>query len=51
MMIWPFYHHELQVLVNQLKAAEIIIPEPFQVGAIIAKLFSFWKNYRKKTSS
>ena len=40
--------HELQVLVNQLKAAEIELPEFFQVGAIIAKLPPSWKSYRKK---
>ncbi|CAA2961134.1 UBN2_2 domain-containing [Olea europaea subsp. europaea] len=30
--------HELQVIVNKLKAVKIEIPETFQVGAIIAKL-------------
>ena len=40
--------HELQVLVNQLKAVDVILPELFQVGAIISKLFSSWKSYKKK---
>ena len=40
--------HELQVIVNQLKAEKIELPEPFQVGAVIAKLPSSWKGYRKK---
>ncbi|URE44790.1 Retrotransposon protein [Musa troglodytarum] len=40
--------HELQVIVNQLKAEKIKLPEPFQVRAIIAKLPSSWKGYRKK---
>lgn len=40
--------HELQVLVNKLKAVKIEIPETFQVGAIIAKLPGTWKGYRKK---
>ena len=40
--------HELQVIVNQLRAAEIELPEPFQVGAIVAKLPPSWKGYRKK---
>ncbi|URE42102.1 Retrotransposon protein [Musa troglodytarum] len=40
--------HELQVIVNQLKAKKIELPEPFRVGAIIAKLPSSWKGYRKK---
>ena len=33
---------------NQLKAVDVILPELFQVGAIISKLPSSWKNYRKK---
>ena len=36
------------MLVNQLKAMEIELPEFFQVGAIIAKLPPSWKSYRKK---
>ena len=40
--------HELQVIVNQLKCEKIDLPEPFQVGAIIAKLPTSWKGYRKK---
>jgi hypothetical protein len=40
--------HELQVLVNKIKAVKIDIPETFQVGAIIAKLPPSWKGYRKK---
>ncbi|XP_058766022.1 uncharacterized protein LOC131639548 [Vicia villosa] len=40
--------HELQVLVNKIKAVKIDIPETFQVGAIIAKLPLSWKGYIKK---
>ena len=40
--------HELQVIVNQLRAEKIDLPEPFQVGAIIAKLPPTWRGYRKK---
>ena len=40
--------HELQVLVNKIKAVKIDIPEAFQVGAIIAKLPPSWKGYIKK---
>ena len=40
--------HELQVLVNQLKAEDVILPKLFQVRAIISKLPSSWKSYRKK---
>ncbi|XP_050918443.1 uncharacterized protein LOC127135857 [Lathyrus oleraceus] len=40
--------HELQVLVNKIKAVKIDIPEAFQVSAIIAKLPPSWKGYRKK---
>ena len=40
--------HKLQVIVNQLRIVEIELPESFQVGAIIAKLPSSWKGYRKK---
>ena len=40
--------HELQVIVNKLRAVKIDMPEPFQVGAIIAKLPQSWNGYRKK---
>ncbi|GAV91552.1 UBN2_2 domain-containing protein, partial [Cephalotus follicularis] len=40
--------HELQVIVNKIRALKIEIPETFHVGAIIAKLPSSWKDYRKK---
>ena len=40
--------HELQVIVNKLSVVKIKILESFQVGAIIAKLPSTWKGYRKK---
>ena len=40
--------HELQVLVNRLRDLKVIIPENFQVGAIISKLPSTWNDYRKK---
>ena len=40
--------HELQILVNKLHDLSIIIPESFQVGAIIAKLRPSWNNFRKK---
>ena len=40
--------HELQVIVNKLRAVKIDLPETFQVCAIIAKLPSTWKGYRKK---
>ena len=40
--------HELQVIVNQLRAEKIDLPEPFQVSAIIAKLPPTWRGYRKK---
>ncbi|XP_057452128.1 uncharacterized protein LOC130743934 [Lotus japonicus] len=40
--------HELQVLVNKIKAVKIDIPKAFQVGAIIAKLPPSWNGYRKK---
>ena len=33
---------------NQLKAANVILPELFQVGVIISKFPSSWKSYRKK---
>ncbi|GAV89403.1 UBN2_2 domain-containing protein [Cephalotus follicularis] len=40
--------HELQVIVNKIRALKIEILETFHVGAIIAKLPSSWKDYRKK---
>ncbi|XP_022867434.1 uncharacterized protein LOC111387134 [Olea europaea var. sylvestris] len=40
--------HELQVIVNKLKAVKIDIPETFQARAIIAKLPGTWKGCRKK---
>jgi hypothetical protein len=40
--------HELQFLVNKLYDLFIQIPEPFEIGAIIAKLPQNWNNYRKK---
>ncbi|XP_050920537.1 uncharacterized protein LOC127138188 [Lathyrus oleraceus] len=40
--------HELQVLMNKIKAVKIDTLETFQVGAIIAKLPPSWKGYRKK---
>ena len=40
--------HELQVIVNQLRAEKIDLLEPFQVGAIISKLPPTWRGYRKK---
>ncbi|XP_058755031.1 uncharacterized protein LOC131628179 [Vicia villosa] len=40
--------HELQVLVNKIKAVKIDVPKAFQVGAIIAKLPPSWNGYRKK---
>ena len=30
--------HELQIIINNLRAIKIELPKPFQVGAIIAKL-------------
>lgn len=39
---------ELQALVNNISGMNIILPEAFQVGAIIAKLPSTWKGCRKK---
>ena len=41
--------HELQVVVNKLRVVKIDLPEPFQVGAIIAKLPPSW-NGRKRIS-
>nr|KAJ0207727.1 hypothetical protein LSAT_V11C500270100 [Lactuca sativa] len=40
--------HELQVMVNKLKALSISIPELFQVGVIIAKLPPSWKDFSKR---
>ena len=40
--------HELQVLVNKLRILKIVLPEVFQVGAIIAKLPPSWKDFAKK---
>lgn len=42
--------HELQVVVNKLRVVKIDLPEPFQVGAIIAKLPPSWNGYRKRIS-
>ncbi|XP_022867787.1 uncharacterized protein LOC111387462 [Olea europaea var. sylvestris] len=40
--------HEMQIIVNKLKAVKIDILEIFQVGVIIAKLPETWKGYRLK---
>ncbi|XP_020247984.1 uncharacterized protein LOC109825547 [Asparagus officinalis] len=40
--------HELEVLVNKIHVLKIVLPESFQVAAIIAKLPSTWKDYSKK---
>ncbi|XP_010914014.1 uncharacterized protein [Elaeis guineensis] len=40
--------HELQVLVNKICAQKTVLPESFQVGAIISKLPPSWKDYQKK---
>ncbi|GKD45818.1 copia-like retrotransposon [Tanacetum coccineum] len=40
--------HELQVLINKLKALSIPIKEAFQVGAILTKLPTSWKSFSKK---
>ena len=40
--------HELQVLVNKLTALSIVLPELFQVGAVLAKLPPSWKDFSKK---
>lgn len=40
--------HELQVIVNKLRVLKIVLPETFQVGAIIAKLPPSWKDFAKK---
>lgn len=39
--------HELQVIVNKIRALKIDIPEAFQVGAIIAKLLQVGKTMEK----
>ncbi|XP_073136926.1 uncharacterized protein [Henckelia pumila] len=36
--------HELQLIASNLKNAEITLPEPFQVGAIITKLPNSWND-------
>ncbi|XP_020242803.1 uncharacterized protein LOC109821020 [Asparagus officinalis] len=40
--------YELEVLVNKIHVLKIVLPESFQVAAIIAKLPSTWKDYSKK---
>ncbi|XP_059635342.1 uncharacterized protein LOC132277507 [Cornus florida] len=40
--------HELQVLVTKLLKVKIVLPESFQVGAMISKLPPSWNDYRKK---
>ncbi|XP_059638671.1 uncharacterized protein LOC132280940 [Cornus florida] len=40
--------YELQVLVTKLREVKIVLPESFQVGAIISKLPPSWNDYRKK---
>ncbi|KAK0607388.1 hypothetical protein LWI29_014193 [Acer saccharum] len=40
--------HERKIIVNNLRAVKIELPEPFQVGAIIAKLPPSWKGYQKR---
>ncbi|KAL6320637.1 hypothetical protein AAG906_008637 [Vitis piasezkii] len=42
------YKAEEEVIVNKLKVLKIELPEAFQVGAIVAKLPSSWKGYRKR---
>ncbi|RVW29758.1 Retrovirus-related Pol polyprotein from transposon TNT 1-94 [Vitis vinifera] len=42
------YKAEEEVIVNKLKVLKIELPEAFQVGAIMAKLPSSWKVYRKR---
>ena len=39
---------QVHVILLELKAANVILLELFQVGAIISKLPSSWKSYRKK---
>ncbi|KAL6314756.1 hypothetical protein AAG906_027104 [Vitis piasezkii] len=39
------YKAEEEVIVNKLKVLKIELPEAFQVGAIVAKLPSSWKDY------
>lgn len=40
--------HQLQILVSKLKDIKVDVPEPLQVGAIIAELPPTWNDYRKK---
>ncbi|GJX30678.1 copia-like retrotransposon [Tanacetum coccineum] len=40
--------HELQVLINKLKALSVPIAKAFQVGAILTKLPPSWKSFSKK---
>ncbi|GJU54685.1 hypothetical protein Tco_1228399 [Tanacetum coccineum] len=40
--------HELQVLVNKLKALSVPITEAFQVGATLTELSPSWKSFSKK---
>lgn len=42
--------HELQVVVNKLRVVKIDLPEPFQVGVIIAKLPPSWNGFKKRIS-
>ncbi|RVW47574.1 Retrovirus-related Pol polyprotein from transposon TNT 1-94 [Vitis vinifera] len=42
------YKAEEEVIVNKLKVLKIELPEAFQVSAIVAKLPSSWKGYRKR---
>ncbi|KAK0577806.1 hypothetical protein LWI29_000439 [Acer saccharum] len=46
----PILHqvHELQVIVNKLRAVKIELPKQFQVGSIIAKFPSSWKSYMNR---
>ncbi|KAI9159654.1 hypothetical protein LWI28_000659 [Acer negundo] len=47
--IWNALHckYKAEEKVNNLRAVKIELPEPFQVGVIIAKLPPSWKCYRK----
>ncbi|GAV83905.1 UBN2_2 domain-containing protein [Cephalotus follicularis] len=40
--------HELQVLINKIRALKIVLPKRFQVGAIIVKQPPSWTDYEKK---
>ncbi|KAK2969340.1 hypothetical protein RJ640_015229 [Escallonia rubra] len=40
--------HALQVIINKIRALKVILPESFQTGAIIAKLYPSLKVYRKR---